>query len=385
MAEENQRNDDGGNEHAMMTEADAHNYSHRCEHRPLLRQVRQNRSSTTKATSSSTASPSARHLPLTLLAAAATAFLIRDGSSPAVVLAQETDGAGAAAVAATVPGVPTTPDASATSTTSTASPSCARSPPTCSSRYYKISDESNGLATSCAAVDQTKDPVIGLDQAGCQAACDGLEGCDTINFRWKDPNFNGESTCYRKNCGYFKTAACTLFSKHKSRDVYTKACGAAQLFSDHVITDSGGLFAGVQCPDETDPEVSNVLQICATDEASISNAEEVPTSCTQMYYKISDEFNGLATSCAAVDQTKDPVIGLDQAGCQAACDGLEGCDTVNFRWNDPNFNGESTCYRKNCGSFETATCTLFSKHKSRDVFTKADFSSPVKMMRKLKS
>ena len=241
----------------------------------------------------------------------------------------------------------------------------------CVEKYYKISDESNGLATSCAAVDQTADPVVGLDQAGCQAACDALEGCDTINFRWKDPNFNGESTCYRKNCGDFKTAACTLFSKHKSRDVYTKACGAAQLYPEHVITDGNGLFAGVQCPDETAAEVSGLLDTCAANVGTIPDAEPVEPSCTKTYYKVSDEFNGLATSCAAVDQTADPVIGLDQAGCQAACDALEGCDTVNFRWKDPNFNGESTCYRKNCGSFETAACTLFSKHKSRDVYTKA--------------
>jgi hypothetical protein len=59
----------------------------------------------------------------------------------------------------------------------------------------------------------------------------------------------------------------------------------------------------------------------------------------ERYYKISDEFNGLATSCAAVDQAADPVVGLDQAGCQYACDMQEGCDTINFRWNDPNFNG----------------------------------------------
>ena len=243
--------------------------------------------------------------------------------------------------------------------------------PICVDKYYKISDESNGLATSCAAVDQTADPVIGLDQAGCQAACDSLEGCDTINFRWKDPNFGGETTCYRKNCGDFKTAACTLFSKHKSRDVYTKACGAAQLYPEHVITDGNGLFAGVQCPDETAAEVSGLLNTCAANEGTIPDAEAVEPSCAKTYYKVSDEFNGLATSCAAVDQTADPVIGLDQAGCQAACDSLEGCDTINFRWKDPNFQGESTCYRKNCGSFETAACTLFSKHKSRDVYTKA--------------
>jgi hypothetical protein len=217
-------------------------------------------------------------------------------------------------------------------------------------------------------VDQTADPVVGLDQAGCQAACDEMEGCDTINFRWKDPNFGGESTCYRKICGDFKTASCTLFTKHKSRDVYTKACGAAELYSDHVVVDGDGLFSGISCPDETAADIAEILETCSSGAVTTEAGEQ---SCTSAYYKISDEFNGLATSCAAVDQTADPVVGLDQAGCQASCDAMEGCDTINFRWKDPNFNGDSTCYRKNCGSFEQAACTLFSKHLSRDVFTKA--------------
>ena len=53
-----------------------------------------------------------------------------------------------------------------------------------------------------------------------------MDRCNTINFRWTDPNFGGNSTCYRKRCEDFATAVCTLFTKHKSRDVYTKACGA---------------------------------------------------------------------------------------------------------------------------------------------------------------
>jgi len=333
--------------------SDANSHDHR---------LRRHRRRSSKAAART--SPSSLRLPLALLAT--TALLGSDGRSSSVVLAQEADGGGA-----------TTATAPAESALAEYNPiDCTAydgsdEAPLCVDTYYKISGESNGLATSCAAVDQTADPVVGLDQAGCQAACDGLEGCDTINFRWKDPNFNGESTCYRKNCGDFKSAACTLFSKHKSRDVYTKACGAAQLFPDHVITDGSGLFAGVQCPDETAAAVSTILDTCATNGGSVPDVEPVPQSCTKRYFKISDEFNGLATSCAAVDQTIDPVLGLDQAGCQAACDDLEGCDTVNFRWKDPNFNGDSTCYRKNCGSFETAACTLFSKHKSRDVFTKA--------------
>ncbi len=156
-----------------------------------------------------------------------------------------------------------------------------------------------------------------------------------------------------------------------SIQVYTKACGAAQLYSDHVVVNGEGLFSGISCPDETADEVKGLLDTCAANEGVIPDAEPAKLSITKTYYKISDEFNGLATSCAAVDQTADPVRGLDQAGCQASCDALEGCDTINFRWNDPNFNGDSTCYRKNCGSFEVAACTLFSKHKSRDVFTKA--------------
>lgn len=142
--------------------------------------------------------------------------------------------------------------------------SCTHPEPTCATTYYKISDEANGLATSCAAVDQAADPVVGLDQNECQHECDKMEGCDTINFRWKDPNFNGTSTCYRKQCGDFKTAACTLFSKHKERDVYTKACGAGELWGKHVIGDAfTDLFAGVACPDETNADVAQVLNSCA--------------------------------------------------------------------------------------------------------------------------
>mmetsp|Transcript_3887 Transcript_3887/g.9103 ORF Transcript_3887/g.9103 Transcript_3887/m.9103 type:complete len:1377 (+) Transcript_3887:260-4390(+) len=440
--------------------------------------------------------------PLVPMTAVVSALLLVLAATPSslLVAAQETDGGGGG--------------------------TCPQPAPTCATTYYKISDEANGLATSCAAVDQTADPVVGLDQNGCQAACDGLAGCDTINFRWVDPNFGGQTTCYRKNCGSFQTAACTLFSKHKERDVYTKACGAEDLWSDYVLGGSfDGLFAGVLCPDESSQRVSEIMGRCTasagvepeaveetcstryyklTDEfngqtstcptadgASVAEplldldqsacqaacddlascdtieyrwrdptyegrsacylracgdfdaatcsltlgpgrdvytkacgadaawsdqiltdanglfaavqctveletpppapevqavaSDYVPVDCTDFdekadqeepicvdkYYKISDESNGLATSCAAVDQTADPVIGLDQAGCQAACDSLEGCDTINFRWKDPNFQGESTCYRKNCGSFETAACTLFSKHKSRDVYTKA--------------
>ena len=190
--------------------------------------------------------------PLVLMTAAISALLFLSASpSSLLVAAQETDGSGGAAT-------------------------CTQPAPTCAATYYKISDESNGLATSCAAVDQTADPVVGLDQNGCQAACDGLPGCDTINFRWVDPNFNGESTCYRKNCGSFQTAACTLFSKHKERDVYTKACGADELWSDHVLGGSfDGLFAGVLCPDESAQKVSEVLGRCTESAGVEPDAEEV--------------------------------------------------------------------------------------------------------------
>ena len=240
---------------------------------------------------------------------------------------------------------------------------------TCADKYFKISDEVNGLATSCAAVDQTADPKVGFDLPGCQAECDGMDGCDTINFRWKDPNFGGNSTCYRKNCGNFKVAACTLFSKHKARDVYTKACGAFELHSDHIIEDDNGLFAGIMCPDETETGVAELLGKCENNEPT----DILEKSCAARYYKVSDEINGLASSCAAVDQTVDPIIGFDQAGCQAACDDMDGCDTINFRVTDPNVDGESVCYRKNCRSFQTAACTLFDKIASSqfDVFTKA--------------
>lgn len=177
--------------------------------------------------------------------------------SSLLVAAQETDGSGGTAAAAS-------------------GGTCTQPAPTCAATYYKISDETNGLATSCAAVDQTADPVVGLDQNGCQAACDGLPGCDTINFRWVDPNFGGQSTCYRKNCGSFQTAACTLFSKHKERDVYTKACGADELWSDHVLGGSfDGLFAGVLCPDEATQKVSEVLGRCTESAGVEPDAEEV--------------------------------------------------------------------------------------------------------------
>ena len=163
-----------------------------------------------------------------------------------------------------------------TSTKVTAQTTCTNPEPTCSTPYYKISDESNGLATSCAAVDQTADPVVGLDQAGCQAACDEMEGCDTINFRWKDPNFGGESTCYRKNCGDFVTASCTLFSKHKERDVYTKACGVKELWEGHVIGDVfTDLYAGVSCPDETSEDVAQVLAACSAGDVADVVEDEV--------------------------------------------------------------------------------------------------------------
>ena len=149
--------------------------------------------------------------------------------------------------------------------------------------------------------------------------------------------------------------------------VYTKACGAAQLYSQNVVVNGEGLFSGISCPDENADEVKSLLDTCAANGGVIPDSEPAELSNTKTYYKISDEANGLATSCAAVDQTADPIRGLDQAGCQASCDALEGCDTINFRWQDPNFNGTSTCYRKNCGDFKTAACTLFSKHKSRDV------------------
>lgn len=203
--------------------------------------------------------------PLVLVTAAVSALLVLSASpSSLLAAAQETDGSGGAAAAPASGGG-----------------TCTQPAPTCAGTYYKISDETNGLATSCAAVDQTADPVVGLDQNGCQAACDGLEGCDTINFRWVDPNFGGQSTCYRKNCGSFQTAACTLFSKHKERDVYTKACGADELWSDHVLGGSfDGLFAGVLCPDESAQEVSEVLGRC-TESAGVAvepDAEEVSFS-----------------------------------------------------------------------------------------------------------
>ena len=241
------------------SDANSHHHRLRRHHR---------RSSKAAAARTSTSS---LHLPLALLAT--TALLVSDGRSSSVVLAQEADGGGAttATASAVGGGVPTTPTSSVAAAVL---PKCTRPPPTCSSRYYKIADESNGLATSCAAVDQTADPVVGLSQTECQTSCDGLDGCDTINFRWRDPNFAGQSTCYRKNCGNFQQAACTLFSKHKERDVYTKACGADELWDSYVLGNPfDGLFAGVQCPDPEEETVEAVLEQCIavpeTDDAEV--------------------------------------------------------------------------------------------------------------------
>lgn len=133
----------------------------------------------------------------------------------------------------------------------------------------------------------------------------------------------------------------------QGKDIYTKACGAEENWSKQVITDGNGLFAAVECinqsPVESPQEVSQVpVEEYVPVDCTGYSDEDQPQVCVERYYKISDEFNGLATSCAAVDQSADPVVGLDQAGCQHACDELEGCDTINFRWKDPNFNGTST-------------------------------------------
>ena len=144
--------------------------------------------------------------------------------------------------------------------------------------------------------------------------------------------------------------------QHKARDVYTKACGAASLWPSHVVKTTDGLFAGVKCDEDTTPPAAAVAACTAgSDPAAASR------SCASRFYKIADESNGLATSCPAVDQKLDPVRGLSLAGCQAACDALGGCNTVNYRVTDPNFDGDSTCYRKACGSFKAAVCTLFSQ------------------------
>eukprot|EP00927_Polykrikos_kofoidii_P016322 TRINITY_DN17358_c0_g1_i1.p1 TRINITY_DN17358_c0_g1~~TRINITY_DN17358_c0_g1_i1.p1 ORF type:complete len:1046 (+),score=97.50 TRINITY_DN17358_c0_g1_i1:54-3191(+) len=232
----------------------------------------------------------------------------------------------------------------------------------CSEKYYKIADEVNGLASSCSPVDQTADPVRGVGLAGCQAACDELTGCNTVNFRVTDPNFVGNSTCYRKQCSDFKTAVCTLFTLHKNRDVYTKACGAPVLWPQSAVLDSMGLFHGMSCPSQAQSDAA-----CAQ-----ASTRAIGQYCAERYFKIADEVNGLASSCAPVEQTADPVRGMDLVGCQAACDALDGCNTVNFRVTDPNFGGNSTCYRKQCSDFKTAVCTLFTLHKNRDVYTKAN-------------
>ena len=128
----------------------------------------------------------------------------------------------------------------------------------------------------------------------------------------------------------------------RGKDIYTKACGVEESWGNQVVVDSNGLFAAVECAKvEESTSISNTNAI--TEEYipvdCTDYTEDTSQVCVERYYKLSDEFNGLATSCAAVDQAADPVIGLDQAGCQYACDTLEGCDTINFRWKDPNFNG----------------------------------------------
>mmetsp|Transcript_27328 Transcript_27328/g.40396 ORF Transcript_27328/g.40396 Transcript_27328/m.40396 type:complete len:986 (-) Transcript_27328:398-3355(-) len=150
----------------------------------------------------------------------------------------------------------------------------------CFAKYYKISDQSNGLATSCASMGQTNDPVVGVSQSECQAACDSLPGCDTVNFRWSDPNFNGESSCYRKICGDFSSAVCTLFTNHKGRDVYTKACGAESLYPSHIETDNlNGLFAGVRCPDNDDADNTTASLNTCTRFTSTNNTDSQCDMC----------------------------------------------------------------------------------------------------------
>ena len=88
--------------------------------------------------------------------------------------------------------------------------------------------------------------------------------------------------------------------------VYTKACGASQLYSQNVVVNGEGLFSGISCPDENADEVKSLLDTCAANGGVIPDSEPAELSNTKTYYKISDEANGLATSCAAVDQTADP-------------------------------------------------------------------------------
>jgi hypothetical protein len=46
--------------------------------------------------------------------------------------------------------------------------------------------------------------------------------------------------------------------------VYTKACGAEELWAGHVIGDAfSDLFAGVSCPDGNETGVAEVLEVCA--------------------------------------------------------------------------------------------------------------------------
>ena len=45
--------------------------------------------------------------------------------------------------------------------------------------------------------------------------------------------------------------------------MYTKACGAEELWSDYVLGGSfDGLFAGVLCPDESSQRVSEIIGRC---------------------------------------------------------------------------------------------------------------------------
>lgn len=124
----------------------------------------------------------------------------------------------------------------------------------------------------------------------------------------------------------------------QGKDIYTKACGTEENWPKQVITDANGLFATVECANQASAAETSTPEVALTVEEYVPvdctgySDEDKPQVCVERYFKISDEFNGLATSCAAVDQSADPVVGLDQAGCQAACDELEGCDTINFRW-----------------------------------------------------
>ena len=234
----------------------------------------------------------------------------------------------------------------------------------CSTKYYKIADEFNGQSTLCPPVNATNDePLLNTDLTACQAQCDSTPTCDTIEFNWRDPAHNWQSSCHLRNCADFDTATCSM-SPGKGKDIYTKACGAEENWSKQVVVDGNGLFAAVQCTQTstvaqdststTTTSVEEYVPYIPVDCTGYSD-EGTPEVCVERYYKISDEFNGLATSCAAVDQAADPVIGLDQAGCQHACDTQEGCDTINFRWKDPNFNGTVSLFSMiRCGAFSSA-------------------------------